>query len=377
VTGHGSSAPAEIGRRLRRLARAGCLAVAALFLVACTGAASLRATRPTTDLQWPQQSDGPRIVWIKEIADYRDAGVTKGFWRRTLEFFTGKDDRAIVRPHGVLFDDRERLIITDPGAGIVHIIDTREGRYTVIGTESGAPLKTPIGVTEDDDDHLYLTDSTEGILYVYDLKDRSLRPFIQQKLQRPTGIAYNWVNRLLYVVETTAPRVVAFDSTGKEQLRFGAPGAGPDQFNHPTDITVDSQGQLYVTDVLNYKIKVFTPEGTPVSQFGTAGDAPGNLSKPKGIAVDSTDHIYVTDAMQDTVQVFDDSGRLLINFGATGVHAGEFWMPSGICIDQNDYIFVADTYNRRVQLFRYLPGTGSGTDAGIPDREKTPPGRGK
>jgi sugar lactone lactonase YvrE len=314
-------------------------------------------------MQWPSKPDAARIQWVKSIAAYQDAGITKGFWKKVLEFVAGADENNIVRPYGILFDRNERLLVADPGAGVVHCMDMKEGLYTIIGREADSKLRTPIGIAEDEQEHLYITDSAAGMVYIYDFAGRSLKPFLQRPLHRPTGITYNRVNKLLYIVETTAHQVVAVDTAGVERLRFGSTGEDAAGFNHPTDISVDSKGQVYVTDPLNYRIKVFTPEGKLLSQFGAPGDGLGYLNKPKGVAVDSQGHIYVCDALMDSVQIFDREGHLLLSFGSNGIGPGEFWMPAGIFIDRNDYIFVADSYNRRVQIFRFLPA--GGPDAGI------------
>jgi sugar lactone lactonase YvrE len=358
--------PLARGRRRLRMLRlsAAFLVLALLSLTACAAPVSVYQSEPAVKLQWPEQTTGPKIVWVRTIAGYQDAGITKGFWKRTLEFFTGADERRIVRPYGVLCDEAERLYIADPGGGVVHSMDIKEGRYTVIGGDADSPLRTPIGLTEDESGHLYITDSTAGAVFRVDLRDGALKKFLDRGLRRPTGITYNRVNKLLYIVDTTSSQVVAIDMQGKERIRFGAPGEGPGQFNRPTDIAVDKRGQVYVTDPLNYKIKVFTPEGLPVTQFGVAGDSPGEMDKPKGVAVDSEGHIYVCDALLDAIQIFDDSGRHLLTFGVTGTDNGQFWMPSGIFIDRHDYIFVADTYNRRVQVFRYIAGAAGNNPRG-------------
>jgi sugar lactone lactonase YvrE len=336
------------------------------ILTACAGPGTIYESKPAVNLEWPKQtSGGPKIAWVRNIAEYRDAGIEKGFWKRALELFTGSDNERIVRPYGVLFDGNERLFIADPGRGVVHFMDVRGGRYTVIGGTEESPLRSPIGLAEDESDRLYITDSATSAVYIYDIREGTLRQFPVKGLQRPTGIAFSEVNKLLYIVDTIAGQVVAVETGGKERAKFGTSGEKKEEFNHPTDIAVDDLGQIYVTDSLNFKIKVFTPEGALISQFGAAGDAPGDMFKPKGIAVDSGGHIYVCDAMLDAVQVFDDSGRLLLSFGSTGTGNGEFWMPSGLFIDRHNYIFVADTYNRRIQVFRFVgvwgprPGGGS------------------
>jgi hypothetical protein len=339
----------------RRHAAAFIPGVFLLFLTACANSFTpLHQLHPATELLWPEKPEKPRIQWVKTISDSQDAGITKGFWKRALELIIGADTRPIVRPYGVLFDEKERLIIADPGARVVHCMDTAKGVYTVIGTESNSPLRTPIGIAEDDHDHLYITDSTTGAVYLYDLANRTLMPFLDRKLQRPTGIAWNRVNRLLYIVETTANQVTAVDESGSVRFQFGVTAEGKPLFNRPTDIAIDSTGKLYVTDPLNYRIRIFSPAGRQLNEIGNMGDAPGDMNKPKGVGIDSEGHIYVNDALLDAVQVFDGNGEFLLTFGQAGTGIGAFWMPSGIWVDRHDYIFVADTYNQRVQVFRYL-----------------------
>lgn len=346
------------GASLRRPLLALAQALLLFSLSACATPVPLHQVQPEIDLVWPAKPEKPRIQWVKAIKNYADAGISKGFWTRALEFFIGGDDRRIVRPHGLLYDDNDRLIIADPGARVVHCMDSRQGVYTVIGEEPNSPLRTPIGVAEDDHGRLYITDSTSGTVYRYDFAGRTLAPFVARTLKRPTGIAWDRVSRLLYIVETGANQVIAVDEQGVERVRFGVKKDGTALFNHPTDIAVDTAGKLYVTDPLNYRIRVFSSDGQLLSEFGRMGDSPGDLNKPKGVAVDSEGHIFVNDSLLDAVQIFDGAGAFLLPFGQAGVGKGDFWMPSGIWIDRQNYIFVADTYNQRVQVFRFLSDKG-------------------
>jgi len=352
------------------------LMMAAAMLAGCAAQAPFYTTPPAVQMQWPLLSSRPKIVWLKTIATYRDVGIEKGFWQKAVELLTGGSDTRISRPYGVLFDSGARLFVADPGAGCVHSMDTKEGRYSLIGDEGETRLRTPIGLAEDEQENLYITDSTAATVFVYDIRRRTLKPFLRQ-LKRPTGIVYNKVNKLLYIVDTVAGTVSAVDGQGTVKHTFGSPGGGVLNFNHPTDITVDRRGQIYVTDPLNYRVKVFSPEGQLVNQIGNAGDAPGELNKPKGVAVDSEGHIYVCDSLQDTVQIFDSTGALILNFGSNGTGNGQFWMPSGIFIDANDYIYIADTYNQRVQLFRHITSKedvemDDELHNGEPDEKSTP-----
>ena len=349
-----------------------CLALTllCLCLVSCASAPSPRESGLKREIQWPSLPLTARIVWVKEIRDYQDAGIGKGFWQKVTDFFTGEEDSRIGKPYGVYFDDRQRLFIVDVAYAMVHAMDLKENRYSVIGEDNGKAFRSPIGITGDDEGNLYITDSAAGSIYRYSQSKGRLEPFIASDLGRPTGIAFNRKNRLLYITDTTAHQIAVFDLRGNFRLRIGSRGDGPGHFNYPTDLFVDGRGRLYVTDALNSRVSIFSAEGAHLKTFGRPGDTGGSFAKPKGIAVDSSGNIYVCDALLDTVQIFNENGEFLLSFGSNGSNAGEFWMPSGIYIDRNDTIYVADSYNRRVQVFRYLKidnGPAAALQTGTPN----------
>lgn len=331
------------------------LAALLLSLSACAAPRPMLESPQSLVRRWPETPLRPQVEWVKSVSAPEDAGIAKGFWKRALELVTGAKRGHIVKPYGVLYDEKgSRLFIADPGAGVVHVMDTKAGRYSVIASTPEAPLRSPIGLARDAEQFLYITDSVSDAVYRYDLVTGALEPFLRA-LDRPTGIAYNRVNDLLYISETGANDVIGVDPEGVARVRFSSLHPGEQLFNHPTDLAVDRKGQILVTDPLNYKIRTFTPEGTLVSDFGEMGDARSELEKPKGVAIDELGRVFLCDAMSDMVKVFSDEGHLLFSIGETGTGAGEFWLPSGISIS-GEFIFVSDTYNRRVQIFRMLAG---------------------
>jgi sugar lactone lactonase YvrE len=334
--------------------RLSALLVACCLLASCSSFRAPASATPPVSREWPLEENGSRIVLVNTIQDFA-AGSSRGFFQRALELVTGEQAaHPIVRPHGVLHDDAGRLFLADPGAGLVHRFDLPGMRYSTIDAGPDFRLASPIGVAADAAGYLYITDSSAGQVYRYDPKTETLRPFLIRPLSRPTGIAFNKVNGMLYVVDTLESQVVAVGLDGLERNRLKG-GASWGSLNHPTDIAVDRVGQLIVNDSLNFRILVLTPEGELMRSFGEVGDAAGQFSRPKGIGIDSAGHIYVCDALRDVVQVFDSAGTPLLDFGRTGSEPGQFWMPSGIQVDRNDYIYVSDTFNRRIQIFRYVP----------------------
>ncbi|MBJ6751593.1 SMP-30/gluconolactonase/LRE family protein [Geomonas anaerohicana] len=329
------------------------LVLGVLCLVAgCSSSSQFLQTQKTVSLQWPEKPLSPRVEWVKSVVSPEDAGIAKGFWKRTLELLTGASTQRIVKPYGVLYDDG-RLFIADPGAGVVHVMDTKRSLYSMIRSQGDAVLRSPIGLARDSGNGLYITDSVSDAVYRYDVASETLSTFVRA-IDRPTGIAYNKTNNLLYITETGANDVVGVDMKGLQKVRFSNVNPGRQLLNHPTDLAVDPKGQVFVTDPLNYKVRAFTPEGVQVYEIGEMGDANSELSKPKGVAVDALGRIFLCDAMSDIVKVFDAQGNYLFGIGGTGTANGQFWMPSGIAIS-GDFLFVADTYNRRVQMLRLLP----------------------
>lgn len=327
---------------------------AALFLAACSSIGQKREAFRAGSIAWPSPPLTPRLVLTAILNTPEDAGIGKGLWEKLWNAIVGEEDLGIIRPYGVYADCQQRIMVADTGKRGVHLFDKKNGRYSFIKGPQDLPFVAPIGVTEDLADRLYITDSATGTVYRCMLDDLTVAPFITKGITRPTGIAFNPWNRLIYVVDTVEAKVLAFDQSGREMLRFGGAGTGPGRFNHPTDLAIDPTGRIVVSDTLNSRIQIFTKDGAYLKGFGEPGDSSGHFARPKGVAVDSEGHIYVCDALFDTVQIFNDDGQLLMTFGNKGSSPGEFWMPSGINIDKNDNIYVTDTYNQRIQVFTYL-----------------------
>ena len=324
-----------------------------VLLTSCA-TATPSASPENRELFWPPAPFEPKIHWLKSIHNRNDAGITKSFWKKVVEFVAGEETDGIVKPYGIFVDAQERLFVADSGRGVVHQFNLKEKEYVLIGGGAKRVFMSPIALAGDDGGNLYITDSAAGTVFRYSIREKTMTPFLAGTVERPTGIAFNSRKRLLYIADTGSHQVFAFDVQGRERFRIGMRGERPGQFNFPTDIFVDSAGDLYVTDALNARIQIFTAEGTFLNMFGSAGDTAGYFAKPKGVAVDSEGHIYVSDAMQDSVQVYDKKGVLMLDFGEKGSGAGQFWMPSGLFIDGNDTIYVSDSYNQRVQIFKYL-----------------------
>lgn len=303
---------------------------------------------------WPLPPEQPRVQHTKTVITPQDLGITKGFFAKLWEFIAGEDtaDR-IISPHGVVADDEGKVYVADWGAGRIHYFDFEKKKYDVFSKTKIGPLKSPIGAALDGEGLLYVTDSILRRVFVFS-GTKNKRVIGDDTLLRPTGIAVNKKEKLLYVVDTLGHRVDVYDLEGKKQFSFGSNGSQEAQFNYPTHIALDAAGDAYVVDSLNFRVQIFSKAGKYLSQFGGTGTSIHDFMKPKGIALDSEGHIWVSDSYRNTVQIFDRKGRLLLIFGRLGVGQGQFNVPEGLFIDGKDRLIVADSYNYRVQMFQYL-----------------------
>jgi len=325
-----------------------------VFLAGCSTAPSRQGQEAlSSPLVWPPAPELARIIYEGAIERPGDVGTKKGIFRRAVEFLLGKTADRIVKPYGIVIDSNERLIVADTVFRRLHIFDIKTGKYTWIDEFKNSGFISPIGVAVDREDNIYVSEPELDKVIVFSKKGKFLFE-IKDNLLRPTGIAINNNEGLLYVVNTGGHNLSVYQLNGKYLYTFGERGGETGRFNYPTDIHIDNQGFIYVTDSMNFRIQIFDKNRKFYSAFGRHGDGSGSFARPKGVSVDSEGHIYVVDALFDAVQIFDREGRFLLSFGSSGQGKGKFWLPSGIFVDNSDRIYVSDSFNKKVQIFKYL-----------------------
>ena len=128
----------------------------------------------------------------------------------------------------------------------------------------------------------------------------------------------------------------------------GAPAAAPapvgaglagDNFNRPTDVGWDAEGNIFVSDGYgNSRIAKFDKNGRFLKSWGSRGTAPGQFNIPHSLAVDAKGLVYVGDRTNNRIQVFDNDG----NFKTQFINVGA---PSAICITTGptQYLFASNS----------------------------------
>jgi len=128
----------------------------------------------------------------------------------------------------------------------------------------------------------------------------------------------------------------------------GGEGSGKGQFNSPTAITVDSNGNIFIADTGNGRIEKFSPIGALLDTIKIAGYDHGQASEPSGIAVDHAGNIYVANVSMQCVQKLAPAGTLIAEW--KGPNPG-FYGPRRIAIGRDDSIYVVDQGRTRIVKF--------------------------
>jgi DNA-binding beta-propeller fold protein YncE len=153
---------------------------------------------------------------------------------------------------------------------------------------------------------------------------------------------------VIYKVPDTPPPKLSVLPEAVSNMFEGGRGAGKGEFDFPTGIAIDRNGNFLVSDTNNGRIEKFSPTGTFLEIIGTKGSGQGELGAPNGIAIDSTGNIYVADAGNHRVQKLGIDGKLIAEW--RGPDAG-FYGPRRIAIGPDDSVYVLDQGRTRVVKF--------------------------
>jgi len=144
----------------------------------------------------------------------------------------------------------------------------------------------------------------------------------------------------------------------------------------PTDITVDSIGNLYIADSLNNIIRKVDTDGIITTVVGDSakslsGDFSGDgnvatsarLSNPTSVAIDSTGNLYIADYVNDRIRKVDANG-IITTVAGSGI--GEYtysgkngdggpatesnlYGPVDITLDKNGNLYIVENNNHCIR----------------------------
>ena len=177
-------------------------------------------------------------------------------------------------------------------------------------------------------------------------------------------------------------QVFKFSPDGKLLLALGTPGGArePGYFFQPNDVLVAPNGEIYVSEGHSSRpgsaarVLKFSKDGKLIASWGQYGNGPDDFDQPHALAMDSRGRLFVGDRGNNRIKIFDQSGKLLETWY-------QFSRPSGIFIDAHDRIYVADSESGSVNKartdwkrgIRIGSATSGKVEAFIPDPDLNPP----
>ena len=159
------------------------------------------------------------------------------------------------------------------------------------------------------------------------------------EFEGPTAIAAD-PNGNILVADTGNGRIEKFSSNGTFLTSIR-------QFEAPSGVAIDRAGNIYVAEIgSKHRVQKLGPDGTVIATW-----KPG-LYGPRRIAIGPDDSIYVADSGRNRIVKFSPDGRLLASWGSEGSGDGQFKGLTSVAVDPTaSKVYVADSLNSRIQVF--------------------------
>lgn len=289
-------------------------------------------------------------------------------------------------PTGLAVDTRDRVYVADTGndtirqvtaAGVVTTLAGAAGSTGLVdGAGPAARFHAPSGLATDASDNLYVADTLNGAIRRVTsagVVDTAIPTAAQ--LAGPQGVAH--AMNTLYVADTNRHAIRQFTGGGATFSPTGTIGS-PDQpgsadgsdaaahFNYPSDLAVDTSGNLYVADTENSTIRKIAPDGTVTTLAGLAGsigaaDGSGPTARfnhPTALMVDAVQNLIVLDTDNDTIRRIDAATGAVTTVAGFAGSAGSadgtgstarFDHPTGIAQASTGEFYIADTNNHTLR----------------------------
>jgi trimeric autotransporter adhesin len=301
----------------------------------------------------------------------------------------------------------------------VRKVDTRGVITTIAGSGYGysgdngpalyAQFSSPGGLAIDKQGNLYIADTynrrirkidTNGIITTYAGNgtlgsDGDGGSATQARLYNPTDIAFDSTGAL-YITQSfvqskirkVSPNGIITTIAGVGNEDFSGDG-GPATLatlSSPSDVAIDSTGNLYVADSGNKRARRIHSSGI-ISTIAGGGNGDGGsalqayigrfsgMANPSNVNVDEIGNLYVTDRARSQIRKITPNG-IISTFAGTGAegYAGDnghatrakLYYPRGVAFDKDKNVYIVDQYNRYLRkvdtsgIINTVAGSGFG-----------------
>jgi len=289
------------------------------------GACGSTGTASEDAVFYPEPPDPPRIQFLRTVSFGGDieGGPSK---LDSLLFGEVETRKGVMAPYGSLVHDGI-VYVCDIQQGVVLTMDFAGEEFDYLRLDGRARLEKPVNLAVGPDGKLFIADLGRKQIVVIDSDGKYVAefgPFADDC--RPTDVEL--YGDLCYVADAGSKCVRVLDAVSGEELRTVGSSKS---LVAPTNIALDTEGNLYVVDTIACQVTVFDAEGEPSGTIGGPGDTVGNFARPKGIAREGN-LLFVIDAAFENCQIIDLAGNPIMFFGGSGVGRGNLYSPAGVWV---------------------------------------------
>lgn len=241
---------------------------------------------------WIFDGGGGRFQIFSPDGDYIESWDGTGGGGDAFDF-EGENDSF---DGDVAFDAAGHIYVVEAGARRVQVFDADRSLLTTwgsFGAEDGQ-FVYPMGLALDSSGNVYISDTERDDVQVFAPDGAFLRHFGSHgsDVGQLSEARYLTIDRddTIWVADSGNNRVVAFAPDGTEIMAWGA----PNQFQRPTDVTVDAEGNLYVADLDHGQVQVLDGNGAVLAIWEVGQTPAGRLNLPFSVALDGNGALYVS-----------------------------------------------------------------------------------
>ncbi len=279
---------------------------------------------------------GPRLVVVKNnniyVNDpYYNYRIQKfsldGKLLRIIGGYENEDFKSLAISLFTIDHSGNIYIAADSKDKIIKKFDRNGNFLYTLKNESQEEINVT-GMAVDSNDNLYIMDGKSRKMWIVKKGEDYINEFAKNEKFPKQVIAYSKQlaidskdNLLLtdniILTDYHNSRIQKRDSQGRLLLTFGSLGENEGQFIYTSAIAIDNDNNIYVADRGNNRIQRFNSKGEFIEIIKM------KLDRPSDIAVDSAGNLYVIDIeridkkMGDITQLrkFDKQGNFLLKFG--------------------------------------------------------------
>ncbi len=198
-----------------------------------------------------------------------------------------------------------------------------------------------------------------------------------------SGNAYiaDWANHRVRRVSRSGV-ITTFAGDGEDGYSGDGGRATAAALRYPSNIALDTAGNVYIASYLNFRIRKVGIDGTistvagngTVGYTGDGGPATSaSIGYTGGLAVDRSGNLFIADNGAHRVRKVDSGGNISTvvgtgeeGFGGDGgpAIAAQLKYPNGLTVDDAGNLFIADTFNGKIRKVTPDGGISSIADVG-------------